>query len=379
MATEKRVSINIMFSASGNDESEGGLCYHVTKEICDIGSTSLIDCNIKFNRASLEHLISDLDHETGVCDMEGCYSKPDGRSREVTLRDFMGGVIEQLNELRKIRTAEIYKTTLNSFMRYRGGEDIYMSQVSSDVMMSYEAYLKREGVGMNSSSFYMRVLRAVYNRAVEQGVITGHGVPFKHVYTGIYKTVKRALELNDIKRIKHLDLTDDENLRFARDIFMFSFYTRGMSFVDIAYLRKRDIKNNVLVYCRRKTGQQLNIKCERHMQEIIDRYPSPDTQYIFPIIKNSKGSKLSQYRNALCRVNNSLKKIATMLKIQTPLTMYVARHSWGSIAKSLNIPLTVISEGLGHDSESTTQIYLSSLDMATVDNANSSILRRLEK
>ena len=116
------------------------------------------------------------------------------------------------------------------------GSDILFGELSSDLLMEYEAYLKNRGNSPNTISFYMRILKAVYNRAVENG-LTGQRNLFKSVYTGVEKTLKRAIHLNDIRRIKRLDLSLKPHLDFARDMFLFCFYTRGMSFVDMAYLK----------------------------------------------------------------------------------------------------------------------------------------------
>lgn len=295
--------------------------------------------------------------------------------RETSFFEFMEEVILQLKRLGKERTAENYTTALNSFKRFRNGNDIMLNEIVSDLMTEYEAYLKSHGVAMNTVSFYNRILRAVYNRAVEKE-ITVQRYPFKHVYTGIDKTVKRAVPLKIIKRIKELDLSLKSSLDFARDMFLFSFYTRGMSFIDMAYLRKKDLQNGILSYRRRKTGQQLFIKWEKSMQEIIDKYPANENGYLLPIIKTDRNERL-QYRNALRLVNNKLKEISVSIGLQVRLTMYVSRHSWASIARNQNIPLSVISAGMGHDSENTTQIYLTSLDNSTIDKANDLILKKL--
>lgn len=288
---------------------------------------------------------------------------------------FMYDVISQLKRLGKVRTAETYTSTLHSFMRFRNGDDIMLEEISSDLMMEYEAFLKLHGVTMNTISFYNRILRAVYNRAVEKG-LTAQCYPFKHVYTGIDKTVKRAVTLKTIRRIKELDLSLKPNLDFARDMFLFSFYTRGMSFIDMAYLKNTDLQNGVLSYRRRKTGQQMFIRWEKWMQEILDKYPTNETEYLLPIIRMPDKERL-QYRNMQRLVNNKLKEISTMAGLQMNLTMYVSRHSWASIARSQNVPLSVISEGMGHDSENTTQIYLASLDSSMIDKANEMILKKL--
>ena len=289
---------------------------------------------------------------------------------------FMESVIVNLKSLGKIRTSETYATSLSSFKRFRKGRDMALEAVDSDTMMAYEAWLKECGLSLNTCSFYMRNLRAVYNRAVEKGLTTQQ-FPFKHVYTGVEKTVKRAVPLKTIRQIREMDLSDSPASDFARDMFMFSFYTRGMSFVDMAYLRKKNLQGGILSYRRRKTGQQLFIKWEKPMQELIDKFDTSGTPYLLPIIKNCDNDARKQYKSDAHRVNQSLKKIGKMLGLAISLTSYVARHSWASIAKSKNIPIATISEAMGHDSENTTRIYLASLDTTVVDKANSLILKSL--
>lgn len=296
-------------------------------------------------------------------------------TKETSLFSFMHSVIIQLRQLGKIRTSETYTATLKSFMEFREEQDVPLDGVNSDLMLLYEAHLKAKGVRMNTISFYMRILRAVYNRAVEKE-LTPQKYPFRHVYTGVDKTVKRAVPVKVIKALKELNLSMKSSLDFARDMFMFSFYTRGMSFVDMAYLKKTDLQNGILTYCRRKTGQRLTVKWEKCMEEIIKKYPSNSSTYLLPIIKE-QGNERKQYDNALHLVNYRLKDLSGMLKLQRPLTMYVARHSWASVAKVRNVPLSVISEGMGHDSEKTTQIYLASLEASVVDKANKMILELL--
>ncbi len=282
--------------------------------------------------------------------------------------------IDQLKLLGRIRTSETYTATFRSLKIFLGNNDLYFDVIDSGTMLKYEAYLKSRQLSMNTISFYMRVLRAVYNRGVEEG-ITENKNPFKHVYTGIDKTIKRAISAKEIKIIKEMDLTNDKPLDLARDLFLFSFYTRGMSFVDMSYLKKINLNNGILSYRRKKTGQQLFIKWEKCMQEIVEKYKNEcGADYLLPIITDSDEDPRKQYLNALSYTNKKLKRIAKCAGLSTALTMYVARHSWASIAKQNRIPISIISEGMGHDSESTTQIYLASLDTAAIDKANHLIL-----
>ncbi len=297
-------------------------------------------------------------------------------SQEYSLFNFMESQIIKLKQKGKTRTSETYTAALNSFKKYRNDEDIMLDSITADLMESYEAYLLNKGITPNTTSFYMRILRAVYNRAVENNIIEQRN-PFRHVYTGIDKTIKRALTIRQIKQIKELDLSLQPNINFARDMFLMSFYTRGMSFIDMAFLKKSNLKNGVLSYRRHKTGQLLYIQWTTEMQMLLDKYPENSTQYLFPIITNPNADERYSYRNMGYVINSNLKKVAQIIGINIPLTMYVARHSWASIAKAKGVPLSVISEGMGHDSEATTQIYLTSLDTSVVDKANSLILKSL--
>ena len=292
------------------------------------------------------------------------------------LSSFMEKVMEQLRRAGKVRTSETYRSTLNSFMRFRKDEEVLLEEIDSDLMMDYETWLKSNGISMNTVSFYMRILRATYNRAVENNLIAQQ-YPFKHVYTGIAKTVKRAIPFRLIKRLKSMDLSSNKMYSFARDMFLFSFYTRGMAFVDMAFLRKKDLNKGTLSYRRKKTGQLLFIKWEPCMQEIVDRYFDAESPYLLPLIKKAGVKERNQYINGMHQINKYLGKIGEDMNIPIPLTLYVARHTWASVAKSKNIPLSVICEGMGHDSETTTRIYLTSLDTTPVDRANHLILNSL--
>lgn len=289
---------------------------------------------------------------------------------------FAENVVDKLKQLGKIRTSETYTSALNSFRGFLGEKDITPNEMESDLMLAYESYLKRKGVCPNTASFYQRNLRAIYNRAVEQGV-TSQRYPFKHVYTGIDKTAKRALQLKDIRRIREMDLNLSPPLAYAKDLFLFSFYTRGMSFVDMAYLKKTDLSNGILSYRRKKTNQQLHIHWEECMQKIVDKYAVSDSPYLLPIIRRQEKDERHQYINMSHLVNRNLKFIGEKLGLHLQLTMYVARHSWASIAKSQNIPISVISDGMGHNSEAITQIYLNSLNASVIDKANKLILKLL--
>lgn len=299
-------------------------------------------------------------------------------SDKITVFEYIKIQIEQLKDTGKERTSETYRQMLASFMKFRAGRDLCFDMIDEKLVCKYESHMRASNLCRNTTSFYLRLLRSVYNRAVESGLVEQCN-PFRKVYTGVDKTPKRAIGLKEIKRVKELDLSSTPALDFARDMFLFSFYMRGMSFVDIAYLQKKNLSNGFVVYNRRKTGQQMVVKWEKNMAEIVKKHENVNNSFLLPIISVQDGTERRQYLNKMLLVNRYLKKIAKLAGIGIPLTMYVARHSWASIAQAQNVPLRAISLGMGHDNEETTRIYLSSIQTDVIDSANSKILSLLDK
>ena len=288
---------------------------------------------------------------------------------------FFGLINQQIERLRRagsVRTAETYKSALRQLQRFWTDGDLPLSAVTPDLMEQYQHFLRGRDLTMNTVSFYMRRLRAVYYRAVSSGLTTDCR-PFSRVYTGVAKTAKRALSIDDMSRIKQLQI-DNPQLMLARDMFLFSFYTRGMAFVDMAYLQKSDLKDGILSYRRHKTGQSLTIRWEPCMQDIVDRHPSVTSQYLLPLISNNKDKQRSQYRYRQSLINHYLKEVGRLAGLTTNLTMYCARHSWATIARDQLVPMNVISLAMGHTNARTTEIYLRSVDISQVDRANEQII-----
>ena len=295
---------------------------------------------------------------------------------EHNLGVFTHQLAEQLKRAGKHRLSETYTSAVNSFLRFRGRQgDIRLDAMDEDLIKAYEHYLLKDcGLCRNTSSFYNRNLRAIYNRAVKKSLIIDRH-PFTGVYTGVDKTTKRAIAMETVRKIKNLDLGRNADMAFARDLFMMSFYLRGISFVDLALLETSQLKSGYLAYFRQKTGQKLEIKWEKQMQEIVDRHHAEKTRYLLPILTEAGGDVRRQYRSALHRVNNQLKKIGQMVGCPIPLTTYTARHSWASAAHRLHIAIPSICQALGHDSEKTTRIYLNALDNQVIDEANRVVIR----
>lgn len=341
------------------------------------GHLSAINESLKKLHNKLSAVISEFERRGApytAQDVVEAFSSP---LAVIGLVAFSRRLIEDLRRIGRKSAVKRLDATLNSLLRYTDGHDVAMKDLSSTFILGYEEFLKKRGLCRNSTSFYMRNLRAIVNRAVEEDFDVPSNL-FRHVYTGVDKTLKRAVSLDVIRSIRDIDLAGHPSLDFARKVFMFAFYTRGMSFVDIAFLKKSDVHNGVLTYCRRKTYQQLKVRIEPETRKIIESFGESSTAFLLPIITDEAHDAERQYENAYFRINRNIQKVGAMLGLETKLTLYVARHAWASIALANNVAISTISKAMGHDSDKTTIIYLQSLDTSSVDKANSDIIRMMD-
>ena len=149
--------------------------------------------------------------------------------------------IAKKEQMQCIGTKNNYTHAANRFMEFRNHEDLAFSQMTGEMMEMYQAWLFGRGVRQNTVSFYLRTLRTLYNKAVEAGHAPDKDI-FAHVQTANVRTAKRAITVKDIRSIEKLDLPSGSSLDKARDLFLLSFYLRGMAFVDMAFLKKTDLK-----------------------------------------------------------------------------------------------------------------------------------------
>ena len=281
-------------------------------------------------------------------------------------------------QMKRLGTARTYGNAYRRIKAFREDVDLTFDELTPDMIASYEAWLIDRRLKQNSIRCYLRTLNTLLCKAVAEGLLSNRNL-FSHVRLSYVKTTKRAISEKELKVIANLELPEHSTMALARDIFMFSFYMRGMPFVDIAYLRKTDLKNGMWTYCRRKTNQCLMVEWEKAQQKILDRYAhqTENGLYLFPIINKEDGTEYLQYQRMQTNINRALKKIGEMAELKMPLTTYVARHTWASVARDMNIPISIISEGMGHNSIKTTQVYLNSIDISRINEANKRIIKRI--
>ena len=340
----------------------------------------MVASKLKWSLERFTKIIAEKDKEKADYTVDDIVSEYNRQPECPTLFNFIRSMITKKTAAKRDGTAKTYRDSLASFSSFRNGKDITFDDLNEDIINQYEAWMKNKGLKRNSSSCYLRTFKTLYLKAVELGLTEDKDI-FCHVFTGFATTTKRAISIDAIKAIRKLNLENNPALAFARDMFMLSLYLQGMAFVDIAYLKKSDIRNGQLQYSRKKSGQTLTISWEKPMQEIVDAYShlTKDTPYLLPIITKQDGMERKQYEKAEHNVNRNLKKIGEMAGLHIPLTTYVARHSWASIMRDMGNDITVVSKGLGHEDIKTTQIYLSTIDNSTVMRANKRFLGRILK
>lgn len=297
----------------------------------------------------------------------------------------------ELNDSKRYRTARAYETVCRGLVDFNNGVDLALIRITPGLIKQFETYLKELGKHPNTISFYMRNLRAIYNKAVELEFIPAvKDKPFSSVFTGIEETRKRALNADEVSRLKNIDfdkllaryLPDSykrihiKNLYYAWRLFFFSLYAQGMSFVDLCHLKKTNIKGDEIRYYRKKTGGQVIVPINNGMQQIIGSFAHDvkDSPYLFPILGNERENTRNLYEAATRSQNRRLKRLAKLVGIDKEISTHVARHSWATICKNEMLPVSVISEGLGHSSEKMTRKYLDTFDHSILGKAGTTIL-----
>lgn len=302
-------------------------------------------------------------------------------SSEKKCMDFFQFARQEIVHLKiraRFSTARNYQTVLSRLQKFTCKSRLDFSELDQQLLTDFETALRQDGCHLNTISCYMRTLRAIYNKAVKQNLTLLQPL-FKSVFTGNERTRKRAIPHECLQRLLQLDCSDNPALQLAKDLFLFSLYARGISFVDMAYLKHSHIRQDYLIYYRRKTHQQLAIRIEPPLREILNRYQQDGkSPYIFPLLtQTSPRESYLEYRYQLTLYNKRLYQLEQLLGTKYHLSSYVSRHTWATMAKDMAIPLSVISESLGHTSEKTTYIYMKSLEKQRLDEANQKLIRRI--
>jgi len=295
-------------------------------------------------------------------------------------------VIKRLEAADRIGYANTFASVKNSLKKFRNGKDFEFSDVTMNFIQQYEESFYQRGCQMSGAFVHLRTFKTLLNYAKKDEIVKPTYDPFKNISFAKFrriKTAKRAITKDDMRKIIDLDLERGTSLYNTRNYFLFSFYNRGINFIDIAFLKWDNISKGRLNYVRKKTKESFSIGLLDPAKEIVNYYKHEPyyakNGFIFPILSYdyltaSARSTDNRIDRMMKIVNDDLKLIGGMAEIETKLTTYVARHSYATILKRSGISTSIISEAMGHDSEKTTQIYLDSFENSVLDEASKMIL-----
>lgn len=318
---------------------------------------------------------------------------------ESKMNDFMMSVITDLENSGRYSTAHVYRCALKAALTY-GGAAVLLEEITPAWLYNYQAYLLAHQLLWNTISTYMRMLRAVYNRAVDAGIVCYIPHQFKGVFTGRQGNHQRALEGDEMRRIlfnegevtSEVQQVDEanvivenkpdshsrHNLLWARACLELMLRFHGMPFVDLAHLRKSDLRDGYLVIRRHKTGRQLSIEVTPEAMVLLRCYThhDPGSPYLLDILDGKFTGKeaYQEYQRVLRLLNLRLSQLSLKRGVGHKVSSYSARHTWATVAKRCGIPVEVISEALGHASITTTEGYLKQFDNRTLEKANKVII-----
>ncbi len=311
--------------------------------------------------------------------------EPTTRKAGITIEDGFNAEIERLESLGKINSATKHKYALQVLDGYKSVKTA-LEAIDLDYLKGLELYLRQRGNKDNSIATRFAIFKAIYNKAVKEGKVTVKQNPFTLFQVGSLwaQTRKRAIDKDDIQRLIDLEIAEGhttEYRRLAKDLFLFSYFTAGMNFGDIARLRYKDIIKERVYYSRHKTQKLLSFQLVPNAMRIIEKYSKTNhaqEDYIFPILDRSEHKTAQQIFNrlhkVLRKVNRELKTLGEQIGLEMPLTTYVARHTFATVLKRSGVSVALISESLGHSDLSTTQIYLDSFENSQIDAAMQNLL-----
>ena len=302
----------------------------------------------------------------------------------ITIEDGFKAEIERLESLGKINSATKHKYALQVLDGYKP-TTMALEAIDLDYLKGLELYLRQRGNKDNSIATRFAIFKAIYNKAVKEGKVAVKQNPFSIYQVGSLwaKTRKRAIDKDDIQRLIDLEITEGhttEYRRLAKDLFLFSYFTAGMNFGDIARLRYKDILRGRVNYSRHKTQKLLSFQLVPMALQILEKYGTAGhgEDYIFPILNRHEHTSPQQIFNrlhkVLRKVNRELKTLGEQIGLEMPLTTYVARHTFATVLKRSGVNIAIISESLGHSDLSTTQIYLDSFENSQIDAAMQNLL-----
>lgn len=295
--------------------------------------------------------------------------------RSISFFNYLSRRVEVKRSTGRYSTVDLYHAAGVHFRVFLG-KDCSLARITSTTIDDFRNYLKGRGFRSNTINSYLSSLRAVYNAACRENLVSPTKHPFAHLRLKREATAKRAIAIEALERMAKMDWSDSPRLERVVDLSLFSFLAQGMPMVDLMCLREENIQGNELVYCRRKTGTQIRMLVLPGMRRLIEKYRN-ETGFLFPFLGG--GKSYLNYKAYLARHNLALREISQRINLQVPISSYVIRHTWASEALRKDVPVALISQAMGHSSEQVTRIYLKQLDISALGQANRKVTSRIDE
>lgn len=341
---------------------------------------NLILTNIKQKASKIIDDLVGEGIEFTLSDFEKIF-RGDKQNSKITVYEHFQDIINRMKLSNRLGNAKSYHDTCNSFFKFNPDKEITFKNVTVGMLENYEAYLRSRGNQDSGIAFKMRSLRAVYNSAIRNGIVKQDYYPFdKYKISKLKgKGIKRALTREEVKRIIEVDLAERPDLINAKNYFIFSYFARGVNWVDMLLLKKSDIQDGYICYIRSKTKIRFLVKILPPVQDVLNFYISQDnkTDYVFPILLRNDLTPVqieNRKHKTLKKFNSELKELARLAKVAKTVTTYTIRHSYATNLKQLGVSTDKISESMGHSSLEVTNSYLKNFETDIIDEANKNLL-----
>ena len=291
-------------------------------------------------------------------------------TKKISFFVFTQQLIDEMEEANRFGNARAYKSLLGSLKNFHGNKSLRFEEVNYTYLKKFETAHLKKGNAINGLSTYMRTIRAIYNKAIHQGIVSADNYPFRRYKIKSQPTAKRAISKDKIKRILDLELEFVSPLFHTRNYFLCSYLMNGISFIDMAFLKVGNIVDGRIQYRRQKTARPYDIKITQQLSSILDYYlkNKGKKNFIFPIVRRE--DLQDQYYDVQWerkRYNKRLKEIAELCDIEEKLTSYVSRHSMATNLILNDVPINALSKMLGHSKLQTTEIYIKNLPTHIMD------------
>lgn len=333
-------------------------------------------------RAKAEKIIRDFQIDGEDFSLRDFEQKFRGKSSisVCKIEDFFNEIILEAESMGKISSAKALADTKRSFLEF-AGRDIFFSDITSALIEKYENFLRSRNNQNGGIAFKMRYLRLLMNIAIKRKVMNRKNYPFESYKISKLKADnnKRSLSIDNFKKFRDVDLSGNPDLIDSHNYFLFSIYARGMNFTDMAFLKWENIQHDRIFYKRSKTKHNFNIEINSKMKEILKYYKDQrrNTEYVFPILlsDNLTPKQIANRKHkVISKHNKNLKRIGELANIDTPITTYVARHSFATILKFSGTSVDKISELMGHSNVDITNSYLKDFENEDLDREVSKLL-----